>query len=216
MAKTKICEPCKSPPWKRAIKQLHEPVACVASARLPTKFGLFQVVAFTHGDDKEHAALVKGNVRGKTGVLVRVHSECLTGDAFGSEKCDCRAQLETAEKRIAKSKAGVLVYLRQEGRGIGLVNKIRAYELQDRGLDTVEANRALGFDDDLRVYNTAARMLKILGVKSIDLLTNNPAKVRELENAGIVVRRRVPLITPPTKYNRRYIEVKKEKMGHKF
>lgn len=188
----------------------------MAMARLPTRFGTFQIAAFSDVLGKEHAALVKGDVRGKSGVLVRVHSECLTGDTFGSVKCDCRAQLEAAQKKIGKSKRGVLIYLRQEGRGIGLVNKIKAYEFQDRGLDTVEANRALGFVDDSRDYKIAADMLKCLGVKSIDLITNNMHKVDSLRKAGINVRKRIPDITTPTKENRYYLKVKKEKMGHKL
>lgn len=188
----------------------------IAQASLPTQFGKFQIVAFSDKGGKEHAALVKGEVIGAEGVLVRVHSECLTGDAFGSVKCDCRAQLEKSLELISKAPAGALIYLRQEGRGIGLVNKIRAYELQDGGLDTVEANRALGFHDDERDYSTAASILKCMGVKSIDLLTNNQEKVDSLEKSGIKIRKRVPLLTSPTPENSNYLKVKKEKMGHKL
>jgi len=186
-----------------------------AEASLPTRYGKFRVAAFCGKDRKEHAALIHGDLACST-PLVRLHSECLTGDVFGSVKCDCRAQLEEAMRQISKTPCGILIYLRQEGRGIGLVNKIKAYGLQDKGLDTVEANKALGFADDERDYSVAAEILKSLGVSAVELLTNNPEKVSELEKYAINVTRRVPLITKPTQENSGYLKVKKEKMGHKL
>ncbi len=185
-----------------------------ASANLPTKFGTFRVFAFKE-DAVEHAALVKGEPKGNC-VLARVHSECLTGDVFGSIKCDCRAQLETALRRISKEKHGVLIYLRQEGRGIGLVNKIRAYSLQDKGMDTVQANQALGFGVDERDYTVAAQILMLLGVKCVRLLSNNPKKADSLRKNGIDVCKMVPLKTKPTRENKGYLSVKKTKLGHKL
>jgi GTP cyclohydrolase II len=165
-------------------------------------------------DRKHHLALIKGEVRPGEPTLVRVHSECLTGDALGSLRCDCRDQLEVALRRIAVEPNGLVLYLRQEGRGIGLINKIRAYELQDRGLDTVEANLALGFRDDEREYSIAAHMLHSLRVKSIRLLTNNPRKVNDLTALGIKVAGRLPHVIPPNDYNRFYLETKASRSGH--
>ena len=179
------------------------------SAHLPTHFGNFWIIAFP-GD---HVALIKGKVRGGKGVLVRIHSECLTGDVFGSLKCDCRKQLEEALQHIAEKKCGILLYLRQEGRGIGLFNKIRAYHLQEKGFDTVEANKLLGFDGDARDYKIAVRMLKSLGVSSIKLMTNNPEKIDSLKKNGISVER-VPLLTKPNNHNKEYLDTKKRKLGH--
>jgi GTP cyclohydrolase II len=189
-------------------------VTLAAEARLPSRFGMFRVVGFESDDGKEHAAIVKGDVRGAEGVPLRVHSECFTGDVMGSLKCDCRDQLEAALEYVAEQERGVVLYLRQEGRGIGLANKIRAYALQDAGLDTVEANHALGFDDDERRYDVAAGMIRELGIASIQLITNNPTKVEGLAEQGIEVAGRIPLKMPPNPFNEFYLETKKEKSGH--
>lgn len=190
-------------------------VRIAAIADLPTRYGHFQVVAFWNGDDdKEHAALIHGDPIGATEVLVRLHSECLTGDVFGSLRCDCRDQLEGALQAVAEVEAGVVLYLRQEGRGIGLQNKIRAYDLQDRGLDTVEANLALGFDDDERDYGFAAHALQLLGVRSVRLLTNNPRKLEGLAKYGVTITERVPLSITPNDHNRSYLATKAGKSGH--
>jgi GTP cyclohydrolase II len=190
-------------------------VRIAAIAELPSRFGQFQVVAFWNNrDGKEHAAFVHGDVTGAQEVPVRLHSECLTGDAIGSLRCDCRDQLESALTTIGKLDNGILLYLRQEGRGIGFLNKIRAYGLQDHGLDTVEANIALGFRDDERDYSVAAHMLHSLKVKSIRLMTNNPKKIGGLQSLGVTVSGRIPLIIPANRYNRFYLETKKEKSGH--
>jgi len=182
---------------------------------LPTRFGDFHIIAFENNrDGKEHVAITRGDVIGASDVPVRLHSECLTGDALGSLRCDCRDQLETALKKIGKMEKGVLVYLRQEGRGIGLVNKIRAYSLQDEGLDTVEANLALGFRDDERDYAVAAHMLMSLKIDSVQLMTNNPKKINQLVQYGIKVNGRIPHIVEPNEYNRFYLETKAAKSGH--
>ena len=184
-------------------------------ADLPTKFGDFQIVAFYNNrDDKEHAAIVKGDVCGEEDVPVRVHSECLTGDALGSLRCDCRDQLTESLKTIGQLEKGIVLYLRQEGRGIGLTNKIRAYGLQDYGLDTVDANLALGFRDDERDYAVAAHMLYSLEVKSIQLMTNNPKKIKDLTQYGVNVTKRIPHIIPPNEHNKFYLETKADKSGH--
>ena len=190
-------------------------VRIAAFAELPSRFGDFHVVAFTNTrDGKEHAAFVRGEAWFSDDVPVRLHSECLTGDAIGSLRCDCRDQLETALKMIGEMDKGILLYLRQEGRGIGLTNKIRAYELQDAGLDTVEANLALGFRDDERDYSIAAHMLDSLRVKSIRLITNNPRKIDGLRGLGIKVNGRIPIVIPPNPYNEFYLETKALKSGH--
>jgi len=190
-------------------------VRIAAIAELPSRFGQFQVVAFWNNrDSKEHAAFVHGDVTGAENVPVRLHSECLTGDAIGSLRCDCRDQLESALKAIGQMKNGILLYLRQEGRGIGFLNKIRAYGLQDHGFDTVQANIALGFRDDERDYSVAAHMLFSLHVKSVHLMTNNPKKIGGLEAVGVKVAGRVPHIMAPNPYNRFYLETKKAKSGH--
>ncbi len=196
-------------------------VSRVASARLPTRFGKFRIIAYRtkiNQKDSEspvHVALVKGRVRGKKNVLVRVHSQCLTGDVFHSLRCDCGDQLERSLEIIEREKSGVILYMRQEGRGIGLENKIKAYALQDRGLDTVEANEKLGFEADLRDYGIGAQILADLGLTTIRLLTNNPRKVVGLEGFGLKVVERIPIkVTNCEDYCRKYLEVKKKKMGH--
>ncbi|MCA9585665.1 MAG: GTP cyclohydrolase II [Myxococcales bacterium] len=190
----------------------------VASAEIPTRFGTFSTQVFesvdADGARKEHVALVYGDVSGGVALPVRVHSECMTSEVFGSLKCDCREQLEAAMKLIAKRGAGVIVYLRQEGRGIGLANKIRAYDLQSRGHDTVDANRLLGLPDDAREYHAAADMLAHLGVKSIVLLTNNPAKVSAMRELGVTVTGREPVLVPATPYSAGYLDAKRERMQH--
>ena len=188
----------------------------IAQTRMPTAFGVFKLIVYESTIDRyHHLALIKGNPK-SSGALVRVHSECLTGDVFGSKRCDCGEQLKTAMKKIAKKGEGVILYMRQEGRGIGLANKLKAYELQDRGLDTVEANEALGFKPDLRDYGIGAQILADLGLKKIRLLTNNPKKIVGLEGYGLEVTERMPLQVAPTKVNRRYLKVKKEKLGHRL
>ncbi len=183
-----------------------------ANASLPSTFGEFKIYCFSDGK-KEHIALVKGEVSGKEHVLTRIHSECLTGDVFGSLRCDCRAQLEKALEKISAAKEGIVLYLRQEGRGIGLLNKIKAYKLQEEGKDTIEANIDLGFKEDERDFTIAAEILNQMGVKSIRLLTNNPEKRKVIEQAEISVVRE-ELITTVTEHNHKYLETKKEKMGH--
>jgi len=192
-----------------------ERVQPVAVAELPTRFGEFRVVAFASDPQgREHLALVRGDVRGAERVPVRVHSECLTGDVLGSLRCDCRDQLIASLERLAQLPVGVLLYLRQEGRGIGLTNKIRAYALQDRGHDTIEANRLLGFADDARDYGIAARMLRALGVRSVRLMTNNPAKIRGLRDHGIRVAARIAIETPRNPHNAKYLDTKRRRAGH--
>ena len=191
------------------------PVVFVASSRLPTRHGTFVIHAFEETDTgKEHVALVMGDVADGRPVLMRVHSECLTGDGFGSLRCDCGFQLEGALSAIAREGRGVLLYLRQEGRGIGLLNKIRAYALQDEGADTVEANLRLGFGADQRDYAMCLPMLQHLGVCSLKLMTNNPRKVKALEGYGLTVAERVPLQKGLNPHNKRYLATKAGKLGH--
>ena len=190
-------------------------VEVIARAKLPTRHGDFDIMAFSNSlDGQDHVAIVRGNVAGAQEVPVRVHSECLTGDVFGSMRCDCGEQLEQALDDIANQASGVIVYLRQEGRGIGLANKVRAYALQDSGLDTVEANRHLGFDDDLREYSVAAAMLELLGIGSIVLYTNNPNKVAGLQSAGLRIAERRGIEMAPNDHNRFYLQTKRDKSGH--
>jgi len=190
-------------------------VEIASAAKLPTRFGDFRIFVFSNNqDDKEHLAMVHGDVAGQSDVVTRVHSECLTGDVFGSLRCDCRDQLERALAHTASLPRGLVLYMRQEGRGIGLTNKIRAYGLQERGLDTVDANLALGFPDDLRRYDIAAQMLERLGVKSIRLLTNNPDKVEKLSNAGVAIRERIPWAVEPNLHNHFYLSTKARRSGH--
>jgi GTP cyclohydrolase II len=190
-------------------------VRIAAIAELPSRFGEFHIVAFYNNQDqKDHIALVHGDVCGEEDVPVRVHSECLTGDVLGSLRCDCRDQLESALKMIGEMECGMLLYMRQEGRGIGLVNKIRAYGLQEHGYDTVEANLALGFRDDEREYNVAAQMLDALHVRSVQLITNNPRKIEDLTKNGVKVNGRIPHIMPANEHNQFYLETKAIKSGH--
>jgi len=190
-------------------------VEMVAHADLPTRYGRFTIYGFEgRGPQADAVALVRGKLKGKTAPLVRVHSQCLTGDVLTSLRCDCRAQLELSLKEIGRAPSGILLYLPQEGRGIGLMNKLRAYELQDGGMDTVEANEKLGFAADARDYDFSAQVLKKLGATKIRLLSNNPEKVRQLESSGIQVVERVPCQPRVSKTSRAYLKTKKRKMGH--
>lgn len=189
----------------------------IAKANLPTEFGKFTIVGFedeTTSPKESHVALYMGNISGDNPVTVRIHSECLTGDAFGSLKCDCGAQLHTALKMISEEGRGVLIYHRAEGRGIGIINKIRAYALQDEGLDTVEANLKLGFQVDERNFKVCADILNLLNIHTINLLTNNLEKVMSLEKEGIIVAKRIPLVVGTNTYNIDYLNTKSHKMGH--
>lgn len=182
---------------------------------LPTEYGDFRVAAYTNAlDNKEHLAIIKGEISSDTPTLVRVHSECLTGDIFGSHRCDCGPQLHAALRQIDEAGNGVVLYMRQEGRGIGLINKLHAYKLQDQGFDTVEANHKLGFAADLRDYGIGAQILKDLGIRKIKLLTNNPRKIKGLEGYGLEVVERVPLFIEPNEDNIKYLSTKKSKLGH--
>ncbi len=190
-------------------------VRLVSVARLPTRFGDFAIAGFWNNrDGRDHIALIRGEVRGAENVHTRLHSECLTGDALGSLRCDCRDQLEAALRALSEQERGILLYMRQEGRGIGLLNKLRAYALQDQGLDTVEANLALGFRDDERDYAVAAHMLHTLEVRSIRLLTNNPNKINQLVAFGVNVSGRVPHLLPTNPHNIEYLRTKSERSGH--
>ena len=182
---------------------------------LPTKFGDFKMAAFSDEiEKKEYIAVFKGDLQGKEDVLVRLHSECLTGDVFGSKRCDCGEQLQKSLESINEKGEGLLIYLRQEGRGIGIYNKLKAYNLQDQGHDTVEANHLLGFKDDLRDFAVAAQIIKDFEIKSINILTNNPKKIESLEKSGIDVKKRIDSETEPTTENKKYLETKRDKMGH--
>ncbi|HEY3822515.1 MAG TPA: GTP cyclohydrolase II [Polyangiaceae bacterium] len=194
----------------RVIRPQKARIECLARATLPTRHGDFDTYVFPD----EHVAIVFGDVRGREDVLMRVHSECMTSEVFGSLKCDCKQQLDAAMAAVANAGAGAVLYLRQEGRGIGLANKIRAYALQSRGHDTVDANRLLGLPDDARRYDVARDMLEHLGVQSVRLMTNNPAKVRALAALGVTVTGRVPVIVAPNQHSARYLEAKRERMEH--
>ncbi|PWG58887.1 bifunctional 3,4-dihydroxy-2-butanone-4-phosphate synthase/GTP cyclohydrolase II [Bifidobacterium catulorum] len=196
----------------------------VAQVNLPTEYGRFTMLGYESDDGGEHVALVMGDdilaaAAGDAGaaiepVLCRIHSECLTGDVFGSQRCDCGPQLHEAMRRIAERGRGVVLYLSQEGRGIGLLNKLRTYELQEQGFDTLDANLKLGFPADAREYETAAAILEDLGIRSVDLMTNNPDKISQLEGAGIVIDKRVPIIIPPNEFDANYLSTKQQRMGH--
>lgn len=209
-------------PLSTAPEQRLEPLA---EAPLPTRFGTFQLHVFRWQDDgqaaslglsNEHIALVMGDVRGRRGVPVRVHSECLTSEVFGSLKCDCKEQLERSQQEVARRGHGVLLYLRQEGRGIGLVNKVRAYALQAEGADTIEANELLHLPVEARHYDVAAAMLRQLEVQSIELMTNNPAKTESLQSLGVHVERRIPVLVEANPHSRGYLEVKQSRMRHEL
>jgi GTP cyclohydrolase II len=200
---------------RKRTKKKNNGLKVAAHAQLPTRYGRFTIYGFEgRGAEEEAVALVRGNVKGRIAPLVRVHSQCLTGDVLTSLRCDCRAQLELSLKKIGQAASGILLYLPQEGRGIGLMNKLRAYELQDGGMDTVEANETLGFAADARDYEFSAKILKNLGATKIRLLSNNPEKVRQLESFGIRVAERVPCQPRISKISRAYLKTKKRKMGH--
>ena len=186
-----------------------------AEVKIATKFGNFNFAGYSDKiENKEYIAIIKGDIRNKENVSVRLHSECLTGDVFGSKRCDCQDQLHRALHEIEEKGEGLLIYSRQEGRGIGILNKLKAYKLQDEGYDTVEANHQLGFEDDLRDYAIAAQIIKDLGVKSVSLKTNNPLKIKGLEQYGVNVASREEIEIKVNVYDKKYLKTKKEKMGH--
>ena len=212
--KLKICTIRDLIHYRRKTENLIYPSA---KTQLSTPCGVFKLIAYESAVDKDlHLALVKGNPEKRKNVLVRVHSECLTGDVFGSKRCDCGPQLDAALKQIAKQGCGVLLYMRQEGRGIGLLNKLKSYELQDSGMDTVQANVELGFKPDLRQYGVGAQILVDLGIKNIRLLTNNPKKIVGLSGYGLKVVGRVPIEMKPSRHNVRYLATKRKKLGHRL
>jgi len=203
------------------VKEIRPQLEVLAKAPLPTRYGTFEMQVFRYhsreaaaGLSNEHVALVMGNLRGRGNVPVRIHSECITSEVFGSLKCDCKDQLEAAQAEIAQRGFGAVLYLRQEGRGIGLANKVRAYALQAHGADTVDANRLLGFPVDARRYDAAAAMLELLGVRSIELLTNNPVKEEALRSLGVEVVGRIPVLVPTNPFSATYLETKRARMRH--
>ncbi|MFP4362827.1 MAG: GTP cyclohydrolase II [Spirochaetia bacterium] len=208
------------PPFIKRVKQRMgscKDLSFIDNAKLPTKYGLFTILCFQEAEsNREHTAVYMGNVENLSDCPVRIHSQCHTGDVWGSMRCDCGEQLEAAMEYVSKKEKGCIVYLSQEGRGIGLGNKIRAYNLQDNGLDTCEANTALGFPEDMRTYRIAAIILNALGIPSIGLLTNNPDKISQLTEAGVTINSRIPLVTKKNKWNRDYLKTKEMKMGHLF
>lgn len=193
----------------------HVCIALVSQSKLPTRFGEFEISVFQNNKDrKEHLLISRGRLNGAEQLPLRIHSQCQTGDIFGSLRCDCREQLEHALNTFSKLENAALLYLKQEGRGIGLANKIRAYHLQEQGLDTIEANEALGFPDEMRDYEIAASMIKLVNIQSIVLFTNNPKKIQGLENYGINIVRREPVVIPPNPFNEKYLQTKKSRAGH--
>jgi GTP cyclohydrolase II len=204
-----------NPSVRNPLRRFSGRARVVAQAKLPTRFGIFTVLGVEgRGPEETVVVLQRGRVNGRSVPLVRIHSQCLTGDVLTSERCDCRAQLELALRRIGRARSGLLLYLPQEGRGIGLLNKLKAYQLQDRGMDTVEANHRLGFAADSRDYRFSARALWLLGVRRVRLLSNNPDKVKQLEEAGIRVVERVPCQPRTSRASRYYLKTKKAKLGH--
>src|SRR5579875_1576101 len=199
--------------WIRRVIRMLE---FYSKARLPTMAGVFTIYTFKYDDRKDHAVLVRGDIEGRQNIPVRIHSECLTGDVLGSRRCDCRDQLIKSLVYLGKQEYGMLIYLRQERRGIGLLNKIKAYSLQDQGYDTVEANLMLGLPVDRRDYSFAVEVLKYFGINSIKLMTNNPAKIDFLENSNIEVTERIPLKSEPTEFDEFYLATKKIRMGHQL
>jgi len=200
---------------KRAKQIRAGEIELISKAKLPTRFGIFTIYGFLDNrDGKEHTAMVRGEVRGARSCPVRVHSECHTGDIWFSLRCDCREQLEASLNYVNSKGTGVIIYLRQEGRGIGLLNKLKAYDLQDQGLDTVDANHQLGLPTDARSYEAAAEIIRLLGIESVALITNNPEKIKGLQENEITVTARIPVIIRSNLHNKRYLRTKKERLGH--
>ena len=200
---------------KRTKKIKSGEIELISKAKLPTRFGIFTIYGFLdHRDGKEHTAMVRGEVRGTESCPVRVHSECHTGDIWFSLRCDCREQLEASLNYVNSKGLGVIIYLRQEGRGIGLLNKLKAYDLQDQGLDTVDANNHLGLPTDARSYEAAAEIIRLLGIESVALITNNPEKIKGLRDNDVTVTDRIPVIIRSNLHNKRYLQTKMERLGH--